>query len=341
MVTAAALWLLRIAADRWPATIRDELLKEWTAEVHTIGRSQDLSAFGRNRMMLRFGVSLALARPGGGGPAFGWKRATGLVATIAAYLLGLTMLQRGWYWVYQSMGSYERWVIDDPRLPARLAQGGVALLPVVLAVGAGWWLGRRFAPNTARAGSVGLCLIAVVAAWVGAGFIAFHLNVGELASPVPIPPTMSYSFGNQPYGMVTSWATWLAAFVLLAPAVRWAAARRRRIWRVVAATGIVGVITWLAVIAGTFVQFDSSTAPRTEVWKWFPQWFVPPDPFVSAADEGAASFHGARLIPFFVSSYPHVLLAIAAFGVAFLLANRRQPALEANGFGIDSSSSRV
>jgi hypothetical protein len=35
------------------------------------------------------------------------------------------------------------------------------------------------------------------------------------------------------------------------------------------------------------------------------------------------SFHSARGVIFFVSSYPHVLLAVAAFGVAFLLAGRR------------------
>jgi hypothetical protein len=184
-----------------------------------------------------------------------------------------------------------------------------------------------------------LCLIAVLAAWVGAGFVVFRMNAAELPSALPVPRTMGYSFGHQPYGMVTSWLTWLAAFALLAPV---ATAPRRTRWRVLAATGVIGAIAGLAVTAGTFVQFDPDTAPRSEVWMWFAQWLVPQDwTDPDLANQGAYSFYSARGIYEFVSSYPHVLLAIAAFGVTLLLANRRHPALVANGFGIESSSNRV
>jgi hypothetical protein len=190
---------------------------------------------------------------------------------------------------------------------------------------------------------LGFCLIAVVAAWAGLGFGLERVTaLGEymaLPTGVPVPSTMAYSFGNQPFGMVTSWVVWLLAFVLLAGVVR-SAAGKRTVWRLLAATGVTALIAAVAVTAATFVQFGASTAPRSQAWMWFAQWLVPPRPFETSGDEGAYSFHSARGIWSFLSSYPHVLLAIAAFGVAFLLANNRQAVL-ANGLGIDSSSSRV
>jgi hypothetical protein len=342
MVTRASLWLVHRAADRWPAAIRDELQREWTAEIRTIARDRSLSAFRRARLMLGFGISLALSRPGGG-PAFaplGWKRITGVVAAVVGYLLVLAMADQGWRTVYQSMAEGERPIIDDAGLGARLVQGAVALVPVLLAAVAGWWLGRRFAPRRIRPAALGLCLIAVVAGWVGLGFGLDRLGMHrEIPTGVPLPSTMAYHFGNQPYGMVTSWVLWLVAFVLLAGVVR-SAVGKRMVWRLLAATGVTALIAALAVTAATFVQFGASTAPRSQAWKWFAQWLVPPHPFDTAVDEGADSFHSARGIWSFLSSYPHVLLAIAAFGVAFLLANNRQAVL-ANGLGIDSSSSRV
>jgi hypothetical protein len=328
MVTASAVscWLLRRASGRWPAGIRAVLLREWTAEIQTIARDRSLSRPRRAWLMLTFATSLALARPGGE-PAYaplGVKRIAAVVAAVSGYLLVLALLQRGWSNVFASMAEGERPIVDDPGLAARLVQAAVALAPVALAVVAGWLLGRVAvaSPRGVRPLSLGLCLIAVVAAWVGIGFVVDRLNLGyEISTLVPLPPTMSYSFGNQPFGMITSWAVWLAAFVLLAALVRRAAGRRRAIWRALAGTAVAVAVAGVAVTAATFVQFGAATAPRSEIWKWFAQWLVPPHPFQSAVDEGADSFHSARTIYLFVSSYPHVLLAVAGFGVAFLLAN--------------------
>ena len=77
-----------------------------------------------------------------------------------------------------------------------------------------------------------------------------------------------------------------------------------------------------AVTVGTYVQFDAASAPRAEAWKWFAQWLVPADPFAIPPGDGMGSFQSARLLVSCVSSYPHVLLAVTAFGVAFLLAIR-------------------
>ncbi|MCO1597147.1 hypothetical protein M8C17_18490 [Micromonospora sp. RHAY321] len=59
MVTRrAAEMLLAIAARRWPADLRDDLHREWDAEVHV------LAASGRRTRMLGFAVSLAVSRAG-------------------------------------------------------------------------------------------------------------------------------------------------------------------------------------------------------------------------------------------------------------------------------------
>lgn len=345
MVTRASLWLVHRAADRWPAAIRGDLLREWTAEIRTIARDRSMSAFRRARLMLGFGISLALAPPGSEPalPPLGWKRITGVVGAVVGYLLVLALADQGWRTVYQSVAEGERPIIDDSNLGARLVQGAVALLPVLLTAVTGWWLGRRFSTRRVRPAMLGFCLIAVVAAWAGLGFGLERVTaLGEymaLPTGVPVPSTMAYTFGNQPYGMVTSWVVWLLAFVLLAAKLRSVAGRRTG-WRLVTASVTATLIAALAVTAATFVQFGASTAPRSQAWMWFAQWLVPRHPFETSGDAGAYSFHSARDLWGFLTSYPHVLLAVAAFGVAFLMANNRQAVLT-NGLGIESSSSRV
>ncbi|MGW3888352.1 hypothetical protein ACWD69_06670 [Micromonospora chokoriensis] len=50
--------LLEMAARRWPADVRDDLRREWAAEVHVLAES------GRRRKMLGFAASLAVSRAG-------------------------------------------------------------------------------------------------------------------------------------------------------------------------------------------------------------------------------------------------------------------------------------
>lgn len=322
MITKLSLRLVRVGADRWPATTSDDLRREWTAEVRTIARNPGLSAFARARLMLRFSASLALSSP----ERLGWRRVGGIVAAVATFLAVLTLIQRGWSEVFGAMAEGERWIIDDAGLGARLVQGAVALVPVLFAALLGRWLGRRV---PAGPGALGLCLIAVVAAWVGAAFV---LGRPHLTLAVPLPPKMGYGYGNQPYGMVTSWVVWLVAFVLVASVVR------GLVGRLLGVIAVAGAAT----VAGTLVQFGPVAAAQS------PLWLVPPHPYRQSGDVGAYSFHSARNVWEFVSSYPHVLLAIAAFGFAFLAARRAaqsqpapsQPAL-ANGLGIESSSNRV
>ncbi|RAO35938.1 hypothetical protein PSN13_02362 [Micromonospora saelicesensis] len=59
MVTRrAAELLLELAARRWPAEVRDDLRREWAAELHVLAES------GRRTKMVGFAVSLAVSRAG-------------------------------------------------------------------------------------------------------------------------------------------------------------------------------------------------------------------------------------------------------------------------------------
>ncbi|MEV1156075.1 hypothetical protein AB0J27_11800 [Micromonospora chokoriensis] len=51
-------WLLAMAARRWPADVRDDLRREWAAELHVLAES------GRLAKMLGFAASLAVSRAG-------------------------------------------------------------------------------------------------------------------------------------------------------------------------------------------------------------------------------------------------------------------------------------
>ncbi|MGW5672449.1 hypothetical protein, partial [Micromonospora sp. NPDC003776] len=58
MVTRLVGFLLRTAARRWPAELRDELAREWAAELHV------LAGRGERWRMLAFAASLAVSRAG-------------------------------------------------------------------------------------------------------------------------------------------------------------------------------------------------------------------------------------------------------------------------------------
>jgi hypothetical protein len=304
-------WLLRRAAARWPEDSRDGLLREWSAEIDTIDREPEF----RHRRMLAFSVSLAVSRPHREPLPFGWGRGATVACAVVLYLMLLAVAKSVWlkHFSYQEIG-------DPAAVGAeRSAIAAVALVPALCTAALGWMLGRRRPPVDAA--PLGGILLGVMAACVGAGFLLEAAGYAtELAwrYSTPVPSTMQYHFGRQPYGMITSWVVWLAAFVLLAGVVR----RVRGWWRGPVGAGLAALVTGIAVTASTLVQFEAGTAPRADMWKWFAQWLVPRTMLDgAAADEGAHSFASARMTIGFLDSYPHVLLALAAFGVAYLAAS--------------------
>jgi hypothetical protein len=87
--------LLDAAVRRWPDHAREELIREWTAEVHALGRDHDVAGPVRRWRQLRFAASLVLARqpeaalpwPGRPSPArahVAWLVAAPLLTMLAA-----------------------------------------------------------------------------------------------------------------------------------------------------------------------------------------------------------------------------------------------------------------
>jgi hypothetical protein len=165
-------------------------------------------------------------------------------------------------------------------------------------------------------------LLALVAASVGLGTLAErYYSALPLELPV-IPPTMKYGLGHEPPALAVSWLSWLVAFIVLARLVLALCAHRGRASRVLGGLLATVVSAGIAVTLATFVQFDRGTTPLSQSWLWFAQWLVPSDPFTDPMD-GGMTLHWARDFWGIFGSYPHVLLACSAFGIAFLLAQSR------------------
>lgn len=79
MTRRAAELLLTLAARRWPAQIRDDLRREWAAELHMLAES------GHRTRMLGFAVSLAVSRSGA--PIVDRRLIRGRIGRTAATLL--------------------------------------------------------------------------------------------------------------------------------------------------------------------------------------------------------------------------------------------------------------
>lgn len=85
--------LLGSAVRRWPAHLRDEVAREWAAEVHALGREAGVAAPVRTWRQLRFAASLAGARPPGADPApLHWLRQSAPAWTQAGWLLFAPLL---------------------------------------------------------------------------------------------------------------------------------------------------------------------------------------------------------------------------------------------------------
>jgi hypothetical protein len=76
------------------------------------------------------------------------------------------------------------------------------------------------------------------------------------------------------------------------------------------------------VTIGTFAQFDAVGAPRGEAGSWFFQWLVPIGSWDVVNLRGWEMNH-ARGTFHLLNSWPHVLLACAAFAMAYLLTTGR------------------
>ncbi|MEV0134610.1 hypothetical protein AB0H83_39890 [Dactylosporangium sp. NPDC050688] len=183
--------LLRLAARRWPAEVREEQAREWAAELHAL-RAEPGSAGRRALGQLRFAFSLAAASPveDEDGVPRGWREglpevsralrpigvlvlfgvlaagpAGGVLRTLSEWLLGLAGVEITW--------------------PAGTAVTvGTSVPPLLVLTAAAWWLGRRMQVGLAglrRLGAAG-----PAAAAPAALAVAFALLVvGAQSAGVP------------------------------------------------------------------------------------------------------------------------------------------------------------
>ncbi|GIH08465.1 hypothetical protein Rhe02_65320 [Rhizocola hellebori] len=81
-------WLLGLAVRRWPAEVREDLGREWVAELHVLGQDDGVGASVRVWRQLWFAASLAAARPHSAGLGLlGWLRRPSPVRVHTVWLV--------------------------------------------------------------------------------------------------------------------------------------------------------------------------------------------------------------------------------------------------------------
>ncbi|MCG5445571.1 hypothetical protein NIE79_004028 [Micromonospora sp. NIE79] len=178
MVTRrAAELLLELAARRWPTEVRDDLRREWAAELHVLAES------GRRRKMVGFAVSLAVSRAGA--PIVDRTLMRGRVGRTAAALLLSPIACAGIVAVSGlAMFSIYNWLMFRASWAERAQKPIWAAFTIVLAVVLAVFA-ARWARHNALDGPLRIALGVVLP--VGAAVILFMYvtNAEGLAGAVP------------------------------------------------------------------------------------------------------------------------------------------------------------
>jgi hypothetical protein len=188
---------LRLAARRWPADLREELHREWLAELaHLEARP------GTAGRRLGFAISLLTSPPvrDAAGVPRGWAEARPALSPAAALmltaLLGLGVAQLSdsvWYPFVDSLGG------DAPSW--LWFNGSMAVHAVALAlwcVPIAWWLGRRLPMSRdGRFGKAGPALLAPLA-------VLPALLVGQIGGDGPLLPPVTTVIGVLAWTVLTA-----------------------------------------------------------------------------------------------------------------------------------------
>ncbi|MEH1127245.1 hypothetical protein [Micromonospora sp. CPCC 206061] len=252
-VDRVAVALLRLAARRWPAEVRDEQAREWAAELHALRSDQTVGSERRAVRQLRFAFSLAAASPieDENGAPRGWREGlpeTGrrlrpmLILVLAGVLAAGPLsgvVRSGGEWILGLLGFDVGW-------PVGAAVTVVTSLPVLLIVTvAAWRLGVRMPVRWAGSGRLGPAGSAAVAPLALA--VAFAVSV------------MGQHHITDSGGIAASLGVGALAWALLAAAlavavVRLAVRGRRWLAAILAMTGtplVVELATTAAALPGT------------------------------------------------------------------------------------------
>jgi hypothetical protein len=175
--------LLRLAARRWSAELRDELAREWAAEVHALRTDPSAGAARRATGQLRFAFSLATRSTvdDAHGMPHGWREGLpgagqALQPLLALVFVGVVAagpvtagVESGSEWVLGQLGVRVGW--------ATLGETALCLPALLIITIGAWWLGRRMPIRWAesrRFGSTGSAAVAPIA--LAAAFAAMVIG---------------------------------------------------------------------------------------------------------------------------------------------------------------------
>jgi hypothetical protein len=151
-------WCLGIAARRWPEELRDDLRREWQAELEALA-GEPRGGWRR----LHFAASLAASPPvtDENGVPLGWRENTATLAPtmapsmalVVAGLLAVAVASLGHRLIDFLLGLTGLSFVDP--LYDRIDETLFAIPPVLFCLAAGWWIGSRVPMGAAREGRFG------------------------------------------------------------------------------------------------------------------------------------------------------------------------------------------
>ncbi|MFC4065275.1 hypothetical protein [Actinoplanes subglobosus] len=213
ILTRLTRWALRTAARRWPADLREDLHREWLAELAHLERQP-----GRVAERLGFAVSLLTSPPArdATGVPRGWAEARSGMSPAAALMLA-AVLGIG---VVQTVRSLVQLAFDAAGVESPMwlhFEGWVVTGAVVLTlwcVPVAWWLGRRLPMSRdGRLGAAGPAVLAPLA-------VLPALLIGEVGEG-PLVPHPTTVIGIVAWTVLTALAGAAAARSTREGATRW------------------------------------------------------------------------------------------------------------------------
>lgn len=262
--------LLRLAARRWPASVREEQAREWSAELHALRSEPGTSAAARALGQLRFAFSLAAASPvdDESGVPRGWREGlpeAGRALQPLAVLVLFGVLATGpGAGIFRAVGE---WLLGLAGVPVGSPAGGPVVIasslpPLLVFTAVAWWLGRRMPPRWAGPGPTGS------AARTGAAAVAL-----AVAFAVLVVGTQSGNGLDDSALLAVSLSIAAVVWVLLTTALVMTVVRlsvRRRWWLPAALVALAGtpLVVELAVAAAALPGAVAAGAGLPEALRW-------------------------------------------------------------------------
>ncbi len=314
--------LLRIAAGRWPASVRDERAREWAAEMHHIG------PWGR----LRFAWSLAVSPPiDEDGVPLGWREVLpafgrGLRPLLALFGYGLLCVAMAVLVVPFGTLSITQIVLGLPTKPSPTFNwpgNSISVAVIAFAAALMFWIGRRAGvrrhvqwAHRARLRKTGSAVVGP-AFVVGAAVVVSALQqAGGLANS-------KQGTGLPVSDDIAAYAFWAACLTLIAPVA--VSVRRGRL---IAVLGTLVTLDLAAIIAASSAARETAVSPGSAPL-WFPvTLFDLKDPGIRFTQAGQGVVEAGAVV-FYALSPVRTCLFASVFVLGYAFAARVAPPLPA------------